>query len=328
MVRAGEGGYLADEFEQKGYVAVGFEPIQRSFREFHTRQELHEYLAQVAPELKPGAIVVGTAVAWKFAHSVKPGDRVVSYDPRTREYLVGTIAGDYEYHPGIITDYAHIRSARWDGRVSRDALATASRNSLGSAVTLFEPGPEVLADLEAGLKGKASALALPAATEPAEDLEDLRAAEFERAHEFLKDRIVQLSPDDMEQLVAAVLRALGYKARVTPKGPDRGRDVEASPDGLGLQSPRVVAEVKHRRDPMGAPEIRSFLGGLREGDRGLFVSTGGFTREAKYEANRAPIPIRLVDLEDLAKLVEDNYEAFDREGHALLPLRRIYWPAS
>ena len=241
---------------------------------------------------------------------------------------MGTITGDYEYQPGLITGYAHIRATRWQGRVSRDALAPASRNSLGAAVTLFEPGEDVLADLEAGLKGNGRPAGASPSTDAADELEDLRAAEFERAHEFLKDRIIKLSPDDMEQLVAAVLRALGYKARVTPKGPGRGRDVEASPDGLGLQSPRIVAEVKHRRDPMGAPEIRSFLGGLREGDRGLFVSTGGFMREAKYEANRAPIPIRLVDLEDLAKLVEDNYEAFDREGHALLPLRRIYWPAS
>jgi restriction system protein len=89
----------------------------------------------------------------------------------------------------------------------------------------------------------------------------------------------------MEELVAALLRAMGYKARVTPKGPDRGRDVVASPDGLGFQHPRVFAEVKHRpKDSMGAERIRSFLGGLREGDCGLYVSTGGYTKDAHYEA--------------------------------------------
>lgn len=64
----------------------------------------------------------------------------------------------------------------------------------------------------------------------------------------------------MEQLVAAILRAMGYKARVTPKGPDRGVDVIASPDGLGLEEPRIKAEVKHRpKTPIGSQLIRSFL---------------------------------------------------------------------
>jgi restriction system protein len=133
----------------------------------------------------------------------------------------------------------------------------------------------------------------------------------------------------MEHLVAALLRAMGYKARVTPTGPDRGRDVIASPDGLGLQQPRIIAEVKHRpREASGSQQIRGFLGALRSADCGLFVSTGGFTKDARYEAERAAVPITLVDLDDLASLIVENYEGFDTEGRALLPLIRVYWPAS
>ncbi|MCH7686543.1 MAG: restriction endonuclease, partial [Planctomycetes bacterium] len=138
-----------------------------------------------------------------------------------------------------------------------------------------------------------------------------------------------LSPDEMEHLVAALLRGMGYKARVTPTGPDRGRDVIASPDGLGLQQPRIIAEVKHRpRESIGSQQVRGFLGALRASDCGIFVSTGGFTKEAGYEAERAAVPITLVDLDDLATLVVDNYEGFDTDGRALLPLIRVYWPAS
>ena len=35
--------------------------------------------------------------------------------------------------------------------------------------------------------------------------------------------------------------------------------------------------------------IRSFLGGLREGDKALYISTGGFTQDAKYEEARSNI---------------------------------------
>lgn len=72
---------------------------------------------------------------------------------------------------------------------------------------------------------------------------------------LIKDRVSQLSWEDMERLVAGMLKAMGYCAHVTPKGSDGGRDVIASPDALGLESPRIVAEVKHRKGTMGAPAV-------------------------------------------------------------------------
>jgi restriction system protein len=75
---------------------------------------------------------------------------------------------------------------------------------------------------------------------------------------------------------------------------------------------------------MGSRNIRRFIGSLRGGDRGLYVSTGAFSKEAKYEAERATIPVTLIDIQELAQLVTDNYENFDLKGRALLPLVRIY----
>jgi len=143
----------------------------------------------------------------------------------------------------------------------------------------------------------------------------------------LKDKIQSLDPEEMEELTAALLRAMGYQTRVSARGPDRGVDVLASPDGLGLTQPRIKAEVKHRNGSMGSNPIRSFIGALRAGDHGLFVSTGGFTKEARYEAERATIPVTLIDIDLLADLVVANYERFDIEGQRLMPLMKVYWPA-
>ena len=130
----------------------------------------------------------------------------------------------------------------------------------------------------------------------------------------------------LQELVAALLRALGYRTKVSPQGADRGKDIFASPDGFGFELPRIVVEVKHRRgQTMGAPEVRSFLGGRHKDDRGLYVSTGGFTREAYYEAERASIPVTLMTLDDLARAIMDNYEEFDTLGRSLVPLTRVYW---
>ena len=329
MVRAGEGGYLINEFERASVVAIGWDRVG-DLRDVTTLEEMRKRIDAAFPDAKPLARAVSAGSAFKFRSTIKRGDRVVSYDPRAREYLVGTIVGDYQFTPGTIEDYDHVRAVRWDGRVSRDVLTQSSRNSLGSLVTIFQPGDEVRAELERALAGRHSDDAqLPATALQHEELEVLRQDTAERAREFIKDMIRELTADNLEQLTATLLRAMGFKARVTPKGADRGRDVIASRDGLGLEAPRIVAEVKHRpREPMGAPDIRSFVGGLREGDRGLYVSTGGFSREAKYEADRSNIPVALVDLEDLAELVVEHYERFDSDGRALVPLVRIYWPAS
>ena len=135
-------------------------------------------------------------------------------------------------------------------------------------------------------------------------MEQIREDVESKAHELIKDKILALNDDELENLLLPILRAMGYRARVSPKGPDRGVDVFASPDGLGLQEPRIKVEVKHRPNtPIGAQDLRSFIGGLRQGDRGLYVSTGGFTKDAKYEADRSNIPVTLIDLDEFASLV-------------------------
>lgn len=115
-------------------------------------------------------------------------------------------------------------------------------------------------------------------------------ATIDNGIELIKDRVSQLSWEDVERLVAGLFKAMGYCARVTPKCPDDGRYVIASPGAPGFESPRIAAEVKRCKGAMGAPTARSFIGGLGASDRGPYVSTGGFTKEARYEADRANGP--------------------------------------
>lgn len=131
----------------------------------------------------------------------------------------------------------------------------------------------------------------------------------------------------MQELVAGLLRAMGYKTRISPAGSDRGKDIIASPDGFGFEQPRIVVEVKHRPNTaMVSQELRSFLGGRHKNDKGLYVSTGGFTKDAKYEANRGSIPVVLLDLDDLSSEIVRHYSEMDMEARSLIPLTKIYWP--
>ena len=78
---------------------------------------------------------------------------------------------------------------------------------------------------------------------------------------------------------------------------------------------------------MGSQEIRSFLGGRHAEDKGLYVSTGGFTKDAYYEAERASIPFTLMTLDDLVDALLEHYDNLDIESKQLLPLKKLYWPA-
>lgn len=329
MIRAGEGGRLFDEFE-KGYIAIGWSDLG-DISQLTTLDLLWEAYPKVYPLAKKGMLPNQISMIHKFRSVIKPGDLAVTYDPQSRSYLVGEVTGDYEYKPNVVGDYPHVRKAKWLGKVSRDQLPQKVRNSLGSTLTLFALRDFVIKDLLAALSGefvvKPKPIILDAEESDTDEIQTTREDTVNQSKELIKDKIISLDPDEMEQLMAAVLRGMGFRARVSPKGPDRGVDIIASPDGLGLQEPRIKVEVKHRSGTMGSQTLRSFIGALRAGDKGIFVSTGGFTREARYEAERSNIPLTLVDIDTLAELVVEYYEDFDLEGKALIPLVRIYWPA-
>ena len=48
---------------------------------------------------------------------------------------------------------------------------------------------------------------------------------------------------------------------------------------------------------------------------------------AEYEADRAGVPLTLMDLDDLVAAVVEYYEQMDGDTKALVRLRRVYWPA-
>lgn len=223
------------------------------------------------------------------------------------------------------------RRVKWTKQVSRDLLSVQTRNTLGAISTLFLPSDDASAELTARAVPLGSRDAPPELPEgPTDDVtQDLfREETITRAEEFIEDQIAKLAWDDLQELVAGVLRAMGYKTRVSPQGSDRGVDIFASPDGLGLQDPRIFVEVKHRiGSTMGSQEIRAFLGGRRPGDKCIYVSTGGFSKDAKYEAGRSTVPLELLTLPELRSLVVEHYEHLDAETRSLVPLREIYWPA-
>ena len=333
MVRAGHASVLFQSFIEQGLVAIGWNEAG-DLAKFPTRDDILAQIRKQWPGWRPAAHRSSAGILYRFSQEMQIDESVITYDQTIRTYAVGKISGEYRFEPTFdahitgVGPYANIRPIQWrETRIPRDMLSTATRNTLGSPLTVFRLSDAAEQDVVRALAGEPPPS--PGDERDGGEGEDLLEDIETRSIEFIKDRIVGLSWEDMQELVAGLLRAMGYKTRVSATGPDRGKDIVASPDGFGFENPRIVVEVKHRPDsPMGSQEIRSFLGGRHPNDKGLYVSTGGFSKEAQYEAERANIPVSLVGLDELVEALMDNYERLDTQTRTLVPLKRVYWPMS
>lgn len=325
MVR-GEGGSLYDAFKERGVAAIGWSQLAVHAKPGIERKHLIALYQLAEPQAKQGTVVSGASQVWRFVNEIQVGDWIVTYSPVNRLYLIGMATGMSEHHPEWSEQgMSLVRKVQWQVQeLPRDSLGTSTKNSLGSTLTLFEVHGSAANEVLAALKGKpAAAMEDEVDDVVADPLADIESQALER----IKDRVNELHWDDMQQLVAGILRAMGYKTQVSPPGADRGKDIVASPDGFGFEHPRIVVEVKHRKGQMGSQEIRSFLGGRHKDDRGLYVSTGGFTKDAQYEADRAAIPLAMWTLDHVVRALIEHYDATDAETKRIVPLKRLYWPA-
>lgn len=159
--------------------------------------------------------------------------------------------------------------------------------------------------------------------EAAATLEEAEEAAWTEIEEFLE----KMSPYDFQDLCAGLLRGMGYYVEwVSPPGPDKGIDIIAHVDPLGVKGPRIKAQVKRRTDRIAVDGVRSFMALLADSDVGIFISTGGFTREAEAEVRRQEKRrIMLIDLKRLFDLWTEHYEKIPDAQKRLLPLRPVYY---
>ena len=149
----------------------------------------------------------------------------------------------------------------------------------------------------------------------------------EQAADEIKQYLTEINPYDLQDLVAALLEGMGYHVSwISPPGKDGGIDVLAWNDPLGTKPPRIKVQVKRRKDNISAEELRSFLALVNDDDVGLFVTTGGFTKDAEELARaQERRKITLINRRRLVDLWIEYNDRIDRDKRRLLPLKPIYF---
>lgn len=221
MIRAGNGGRYFDEFNDNDCVAIGWNSLG-DLRNYTSPEALKEAYIQHFGNAKPGRTANALAMIRKFRDDIKQGDTLITYSQEHREYLVGEDLGQYEFRPEPeqVGEFQHIRKVKWLGRVSRDQFSQATRNSLGSVLTVFSLSDTVISEVQDRLAGKPVVQPTTAdETQTAEaEFEVLREEVVSRGHELIKDKIQGLDPEEMEELTAALLRAMGSRPGFQPGG--------------------------------------------------------------------------------------------------------------
>ena len=149
---------------------------------------------------------------------------------------------------------------------------------------------------------------------------------FVETRDFVLKRLAQeLKGHPFAQFVAHLLNTMGCRTRVSEEGPDGGVDIVAHKDELGFEPPIIKVQVKSTEGNIGDPIVSSLYGKVGNGEFGLLVSLGTFTSAATNFA-RSKSNLRLIDGDDLVKLIFHHYDQFDSRYKGLLPLRRVYVP--
>ena len=217
-------------------------------------------------------------------------------------------------------EYVQARKVKWLKHLPRMSFSQGALYEIGSAMSFFmvkNYADEFMAALDKGFK-KSSAAA---------DEDETVGATADDIIESTKDFILkelsrQLKGYDLEQFVADLLRAMGYRTTVSPQGGDSGIDITAYKDEL---PPRILVQVKSQDSDIKETTIQSLKGAMREGDYGLFVTLSNYTKNAQKYLDSTPI-IRGINGTELVDLILKYYEDLSEKYRKMIPLKMVYIP--
>lgn len=147
--------------------------------------------------------------------------------------------------------------------------------------------------------------ATPAAAEPLEQEADDAARVWT---DTLLDELKAMAPDAFERLSQRLLRESGFvRVEVTGKSGDGGID-GSGVLRMNLISFQVLFQCKRYAGTVSASTVRDFRGAMQgRADKGLIITTGTFTADARREATRDGAPaIDLIDGGALCELLKER----------------------
>ena len=306
-------------FLNRNLIAIGWKEMGDLSVLDPERDAFKKKYMSVYPDAKLQAVANSAGMLYRFVHEAKIGDYVVFPSKVNREINIGIIEGDYVYSPGE-TEYVQTRKIKWLKHLPRTSFSQGALYEVGSAMSFFSVknyADEYMSALQKSGKK------MEIATDDAEVVEKTAEDIIDATKDYiLKELSKNLKGYDLENFVANLLEAMGYRAKVSSHGGDNGIDITAYKDEL---PPRILVQVKSGDSDIKESTIQSLKGAMREGDYGLFITLTRYTKNAQKYLDNTPI-IRGIDGDGLVELILKYYDGLSDKYKQLIPLQKVYIP--
>jgi len=140
------------------------------------------------------------------------------------------------------------------------------------------------------------------------NIEDEETIEVYSHRKELLNLLQSLPPEGFERICQRLLRESGFQqVKVTGKTGDGGIDGHGILEINPLVSFKVIFQCKRYQGTVSASQVRDFRGAMMgRADKGIIITTGRFSLDAKGEAVRDGVPpIELVDGEKMIDMFEN-----------------------
>ena len=284
-----------------------------------TREAFKVHYEKSYPDAKKGSIPTSAGMLFRFMHEVQIGDYVVFPSKIDRKINIGIIEGEYEYVPSS-DEYVQQRKVKWLKHLPRTVFSQGALYEVGSALSFFvvkNYADEFLAAIDKNFAKESIEEDDTVATTADEIIESTK--DF-----ILKELSKNLKGYDLEDFIADLLQAMGYRTTVSAHGGDSGIDIVAYKDEL---PPRIMVQVKSQDSDIKESTIQSLKGAMREGDYGLFVTLSNYTKNAQKYLESTPI-IRGINGTELVELILKYYDKLSEKYRKMIPLKMVYIPVA
>jgi len=309
-------------FLKENVIAIGWHEMGDLSLIEKDREAFKAKYTEVYKDAKKGSIPTCAGMLYRFVNEAKVGDYVVFPSKSNREVNIGQITGEYRFDAEE-HDYVQKRDVKWLKHFKRTFFSQGALYEIGAAQSFFlvkNYADEFLSALEKDFKNSFD-------KEPAEnDVIAETADEIEQATRdyVLKALFTNFKGYPLENFVANLLEAMGYKTTVSKQGGDNGIDIIAYKDEL---PPRILVQVKSQNKDIPETVVQSFKGAMLNGDYGLFVTLSDYTPNAKIFLEKNPI-IKGINGYELVDLIIKYYDKLNEKYQKVIPLKRVYIPVS
>ena len=312
-------------FLNENVIAIGWPQMGDLSKIDADREAFRKKMYACYPEDSKQSIATQNGQLYRFVHEMQIGDYVVFPSKIDRMINIGIIESDYFYCEEALNEvhqYINRRKVKWLKHLPRTLFSQGALYEVGSAMSIFSVknyAEEFMASLEKDFKKSVELL---------KNEDETIAATAEGIRDNTRDYILkelrrQLKGYDLEEFVANLLKAMGYQAKVSKQGGDRGIDIIAYKDEL---PPRIIVQVKSGDGDIKETTIHSLRGAMAEGDYGLFVTLSNYAKNAQKYLQDHPI-IRGINGTELVELILKYYDELDDKYKNVIPLEKVYIPA-